>query len=377
MSVVLTSPSVVAPNGVIDPAVVRALRGLAAEDITVGVISNGTRPPWFSSEFPDDSVVFVQRQGRQDGRIIAELSSDCGIPTYDFVVLGGTDDDVKMAKNGGGVLIMAAWCGSSRAAQYGIAVGSPKEFEEVVNLVSQWPGEWYFEGKEALYSVRALANVSGKNVTAGQAEWAGKLVATVKDGGPRLQALLTVVSRSLLKSGIVAGADLIFGLYPSSNSANADGEVLSDLTHRLRTTTSRVHFAKKGDPLLLRHTPSTKRSRSGVSNRSNPSEQIESLVVNPSYRDKVSGRHVVLLDDCTTYGVSFGVAASLLRAAGAIGVDCIALGKFGNQLRYYEIDLTSDPFSPIPSSGYTVRTLREFSGSSHQAAQTALRGLIR
>ena len=249
----------------------------------------------------------------------------------------------------------------------------------MVRLVEGWPGLWYYGGSEAWYSVYALADVSGvgANITAAQAEWARRVVATVKGGGLRLPTLLTVGARSLFKSGIVSPKELMFGLYPSSVSSNDDDEVLSDFTHRLRTVTSRVRVAKRGAPLFLRHSASTKRSRGGVVDRTNPAEQVETLHVNPEYKRNIPGRHVILLDDCTTYGVSFGVASSFLRKAGAASVNCVALGKFGDQLRYYEITIKSDPFAPVARGQYAVSLMRHFAGTRNASAQTALRGLIR
>jgi len=377
MSVVITSPSVIAPNGVVDVAAASALDALARTPINVAVVSNHPQPPWFAAAFPGGAVQFAQLQRRQDGKVIAVLSTTSGIPVHDFIVLGATDDDVQMAKNGGAVLVSAGWAAVTGAASYGISVPDAMAFTDVVNLVGSWPGSWYFEGLEPWYSVYALADVSGMNVTAAQAAWATSIVSTVKNGGARLQALLTVGARSLFKSGMVLPTQLMFGLFPSSSSSNNDGEVLSDFTHRLRTVTSRVRFAKKGEPLLVRHKPSTKRSRSGVLDRSDPIEQIESLHLNPAYRGKVAGRHVVILDDCTTYGVSFGVASAYLRKAGAASVRCVALGKFGNQLRYYEIEIDADPFAPVRAGSYRVRVKRSFAGVHNPIAQTSLRGLIK
>lgn len=38
--------------------------------------------------------------------------------------------------------------------------------------------------------------------------------------------------------------------------------------------------------------------------------------LNPFYKDhqRLVGKNVIVVDDCTTYGVSFGVASALLRA---------------------------------------------------------------
>jgi hypothetical protein len=85
---------------------------------------------------------------------------------------------------------------------------------------------------------------------------------------------------------------------------------------------------------------------------------------------------VIVVDDCTTYGVSFGVAAALLRKAGAASITGVALGKFGDQLRYYEIDVKTDPFKPVVAGGFTVTAATWFPGGTSTVAQQVLQGLI-
>lgn len=378
MTVVLTSNRVIMRSGAPDPAVVSALTGLAAAGTEIGVISNHLKPAWFDSSFPAGSgVVHVQRLGRQNGSVISEIGEKHGIPTHDFVVLAADQNDVQMAKNGGAVVVAAGWAADVRTNGYGISVASPAEFVEVLGLVGSWPGDWYFVGDEPWYRVVSLSNVSGKYVGPAQEAFAAKVVGTIKEGGSRLQALLVVTARSLLTDGVAGRENLMWGFYPSAASTNADGETLADFAHRLRTVASRVRLAQRGTPLLIRHTASLKRSRGGAGDRSDPSNQIETLHLNPAYRRTVKGRNVVLLDDCTTYGVSFGVSAALLRAAGAASVTCVALGKFGDCLSYYEIDVDSDPFAPVTANDYSVRASRRFAGSRNTAAQNALIHLIK
>ena len=377
MSILLTSPSVVAPAGVVDTAVAQALTALRADGVTVGVISNHSEPAWFKKTFTTSGVVFVHRRGRQDDSVIADVGAKHGIPVHEFIVLGASEDDVQMAKNGGAVLLPAGWAAEEKVASYGIAVANAAELKDTITLIGGWPGSWFFEGTEPAYTVRSLSDVSGKYVSSTQEDFARKVVNTIKGGGSRLQALLIVTARSLLMSGIAAQDDLMWGVYPSSASKNADDEVLSDFGHRLRTTVSKVRFAKRGDPLFVRHVASAKRSSGGGGDRTDPSGQIETLHLNPAYKGKVKGRNVVVLDDCTTYGVSFGVAAGLLRAAGAASVSCVALGKFGNQLRYYKVDINVDPFAPVRPGGYAASMVGSFSGRHNTTAQTALRDLIK
>lgn len=377
MSIILASPTVVAPGGIVNGSVAAVLEALAGAGTTVGVISNQPQPPWFSAAFAGGRVQFVQRHRRQDGSIITDFGAVHSIPAHDFIVLAATNDDVQMAKNGGGVLVPAGWAADAKVADYGIAVADGAELKDALGLIDGWPGSWYFEGTEPWYGVRSLSDVSGKHVSTPQEEFARKVVNTIKGGGPRLQALLVVAARSLLMSGTAAQDKLMWGVYPSSASANDDGETLSDFGHRLRTVVSKVHWAKRGAPLLIRHTRSAKRSYGASGDRTDPADQIETLHINPEYRGKVAGRHVVMLDDCATYGVSFGVASAFLRKAGAASVSCVALGKFGNQLRYYEIDIGSDPFAPVAAGQYTMRLMRHFAGTTNPAAQAALRGLIK
>jgi len=375
--VLLTSLRVVAPTGVLDPDVGAALAQLAAHGLPIAVVSNHPEPSWFKSTLGTAQVVFVERRGRQDGAVIREVAARMKVAPHDFIVLGASTEDVQMAKNGGAVLLAAGWVADPKVVGYGIAVGDIREVSETLSLISEWPGTWYYEGSEPRYTVRALSNVSGKNVTPTQEVFATKLVATIKQGGPRLQALLVVTARSLLMSGIAAQENLMWGVFPSSSSDNTDDEVLSDFAHRLRTTVSNVRLARRGDPLFLRHTATAKRSRGGTGERTDPRSQIETLHLNPKYARNVRGRNVVVLDDCTTYGVSFGVAAGFLRAAGAASISCVALGKFGNQLRYYEIDLNGDPFAPINKGQYEVSTQRPFAGQENAGSQAALRDLIK
>ena len=373
MSVVLTSPSVIAPGGVVNLSLTGALEGLAKTGAVVAVVSNHSKPGWFQSVFPTQAVQFMHVRGRQGGKVVSNVASKYNVPPHDCIVLGITDTDAKMARDGGAVLLSAAWGAVSRAVDYGIPVSNVNEFLQAVTLVDRCAGAWYFEGSGPWYAVRALADASGRSVSAAQTAWAQKIENTINGGGSRLTALLATGAKSFFMSGIVKPSNLMFGIYPSSRSDNKDREVLGDFLHRLRTATSRVQFAKKGSPLLVRHTAAMKRSQSGTSNRSDPSEQLETVHLNPEYTGKVKGRHVVIMDDCTAYGVSFGVASALLRKAGAASVSCVALGKIGDRLQYLEIAITGNPFRPISSGQYSVLTTRPLQGKHDTAAHILLR----
>jgi len=376
MLVVLASPGVVTASAGSENAVAAALGAIVKAGHPVGIISNSGKPDWFDARFAGTDVEFRQEQGRQSGAFVKAVAQHVHLHNHDVLVLASTIEDMEMGKNGGAVLVAAGWSSDEKVRALGIGVKNPDELFQTVTLTDAWPGQWWFTGDEPWYSVKSLSDLSTLHKDITQVDFGNRIKATVKQGGPRLMALLTIAARSLLKDGIANEEKLAFGVYPSSSSSNNDTEVLSDFCHRLRTTVSRVHFAKRDQPLFIRHSASSKRSQGGGGDRTDPSEQIETLHLNPRYKGKLGGRHVFVVDDCTTYGVSFGVAAALLRAAGAKKVTGVALGKFGQQLRYYETEIKSDPFAPIVRGSYHVNINRKCNGIASVAAQSTLVSLV-
>lgn len=378
MLIIMTSPDAVLRGGQPDPTIVRVLTDAKAAKNPVGLISNHAEPGWFAGCFGASGVQFLRSPGRQSGDVVAENAKKFGLNPHDVLVLATKDEDVQMGKNGGAVLIAAGWSNDRVVKALGIRVDDAQQLQEVIDLTKGWSGQWWFSADKARYKVRALADLSGYAVPNAQEVFGKRLTNTVKNGGSRLNALLAVTARSLLTDGTIAARDLLWGVYPSSCSNNNDSEVLSDFTHRLRTTVSRVQFAKRDEPLFIRHTASSKRSRGGGGDRSDPTEQILTIHVNPFYKKsgRLKDKHVIVIDDCTTYGVSFGVAAAFLRKAGAASVTGVALGKFGDRLQYHQIDINSDPFTPVAKGGFTAAAAGGFAGMNNNAAQQVLRTLI-
>lgn len=373
MSILLTSPGTIeTPPHSERLQVVLAQASLRG--VPVVVVSNHPKPAWFDTAFAGSRVQFQFARGRQNGAIVRQLADNHLLEPHDVLVLAGNEVDIQMAKNGGAVTLALGWCKLNKIRKLGIQVTNPNELATVLDLIVRWRGQWWYQGKEAHYTIKALADLSTYGKAQPLATFAAQLTNTVKHGGAKLNSLLAITARSLMTDGFDEVKLLAWGIYPSSGSKNDDTDALSDFGHRLRTTVSKVHFAERGEPLLIRHRPSPKRSAGGTGNRHDPTDQIKSLHLNPHYRDKLNGKHVVMLDDCTTYGVSFGVAAALLREAGASGMTGIALGKFGSQLKFYDIELLDDPFEPVDD--FHIKTEREFNGTSDPAVQRDLRDLI-
>lgn len=376
MVMLVCSPRAIAPIGVPSQPLVHALITIAAQGHPVGVISNHPKPSWFDGCFNGSSVQFLQEIGRQNGDVISLNAAKFGLKPHDALVLAGSKDDVHMGKNGHAVLLAAGWATDAEVQALGIKIADADELLSVFGLTENWSGQWWYSADKPLYSVRALADLSQYGKTFTQQQFADKVKQTAKHGGPRLNALLAVTARSLLTDGWGSKKDSLWGVYPSSSSDNDDTEILSDFTHRLRTTVSRVRFCKRGEPLFIRHTASPKRHTGGGGDRTDPTSQIQTLYLNPAYKGKINGRHVVVVDDCLSYGLSFSVASAFLRKAGAASVTGIALGKFGEQLRYYEITILSDPFQPVIKGGWKMKPNEWWVGKKSQVSQNLLTTLI-
>lgn len=380
MLIVLTSPDALLCQGSLAQDLVDVLKQAKAAGNPTALVSNHKQPDWFDAVFAGSGVQFMHEYGRQGGDVVSRNAQKFALQPFDVVVLATKDVDVQMGKNGGALLVAADWSTDKQVAALGIRVASAADFEEVIDLTAGWPGNWWFSADGPRYAVRALSDLSTKKygLTGAQQVFALGLTSTVKNGGAKLNALLAVTARSLLMEGFGEKKNLVWGVYPSSKRENGDDEVLSDFNHRLRTTVSRVRFAMRGQPLFVRHAASSKRSAGGGGDRTDPSEQVRTVHLNPYYAkgSRLVGKHVVIIDDCTTYGVSFGVAAAFLRAAGAAAVTGVALGKFGSQLRYYEIDIASNPFEPVPAGAFKVIVSAGMIGTTNQASQSSLQGLI-
>ena len=108
-------------------------------------------------------------------------------------------------------------------------------------------------------------------------------------------------------------------------------------THR-RNLARFIDFATKlfrqqfKDNLLERHTPAKKSAFERWAGR-DPSftNQTNTVRLNPVYRRRLPGKHVLVVDDFTTAGYSFECARNLLLIGGARRVTCASFGCYGTR----------------------------------------------
>ena len=356
--------------------IVAALSELA-KTATIAVVSNLPEPHWFEECFGDSNVQFAQWKRRQGGDSIREFAEEHGLPSHEVVVFAGSQDDIAMARNGNALLVTARWASEKYVSSTGVCVRSGSQLVRVMELLEGWSGESWFRATCGGYSVEAICDISTFYKNDEQRHFGEAVRDVVKeDGGPLLNSLLAVTSCVLVAGGINDKKKQMWGLYPSSSSSNDDTDTLSDFTHRLRTSVSSFHMARRDSPLFKRHTDAVKRSRDRSVDRTDPTSEIESLHLNPDYQGKIAGRNIVVLDDCTTYGISMAVAAGLLRKAGAKSVTCLALGKLGRCFECYDLKVTSDPFRPVGPGHWSCSTTSSTVEGEFNGTQRALRKLL-
>lgn len=376
MLALIVSPDALRETGKISRNIVELLSVINRGGTPVFVVTNQGLTDKVVAYLRGLKIGYVHANARQKGHPVREIAQSLNIAAHDVLVLAVNETDMQMAKTGGAILIEGTWSTDKRVAGLGMKVSDMDQLREVIDVSRGWTSQWWYKGIGSSYDVRALVDLSSNRyVSNDQAAFARKITNTAKNGGARLTALLAITCRSLKMDNVLDG-QLFWTIFPSSGSANDDTEVLSDFVQRLRTAASGVHFAKRGDPLFIRHTKSVKRSTSNVGDRTDPENQILTLHLNPNYKSQIKKRNVIVIDDCTTYGVSFAVAAAFLYAAGAKKVTGIALGKFGSRLEHVNIKLLTDPFAPIQKRGFEIVSREGFQESTDSEAQAVLQAII-
>lgn len=373
----LTSPSVFPDDGAARTELIEALYGVS-QFASVAVVSNHEQPDWFTEEVDVEQVGFFQIRGRQQGDWLRDHAEKSGVPARQVVVLAGSITDIQMSVNNNALLVGAGWVDDEYIAKTGLKASEPGDIGDLARLYAEWEGRSWYRAAGPGYTVEALCDISTWQKGIEQ-QRVGELVKdAVKHATPRLNGLLAVAAGSLVRTGIIHEGDLLWGAYPSSASTNEEEEAMCDFTHRLRTSLSRVKLAKRGEPLFWRHQPAPKRSAGQGGDRTDPTSEVESLHLNPFYgkNKRLVDKDVILLDDCTTYGVSMGVAAGFLRKAGARSVSCLAIGKFGRKFDCYDLRLNSSPFRPVEAGSWSLEASEWTEEPESHTDQAALRRLL-
>ncbi|MFZ9937898.1 MAG: phosphoribosyltransferase [Luteolibacter sp.] len=356
-------------TGSIYTPVIEALRAIKAQGSEILLVSNRERPNWLDDTF--DFLHFIECPNRQSGNVIPELikqNPHLNLLHKEFIILGSSDHDLRMATNSKSLLIRCEWAELGETmAKYGVPWSDPSSLPALISYLDDaYP--WHFVSHGEFLDVYALTNAGTHSETDERiAGLINRLRKYLKDRVPGFKSGITLHLLSSIYATPIFEEVELWSYYPSSASDNSGEEVMGELCRRARE----IYKKRLSDPVFLRHTASPKRHIVG-GDRNDPTSQLVSVHLNPVYRDKIRGKVVAVLDDYLTRGVSFGVSSSLLMAAGAKKVVAVAVGKFGDCSNRYEIDLSGrDVFSPLlPPFGYKVNSM---SGTVEHGARLAFK----
>jgi hypothetical protein len=338
------------------PGVIEALREVYTNGSPTIVLSNLPKPRlWDDHGFLKfHECGFIRSRG--SGKIVGEIlagSANKGLRHSDIIVLGAKDRDFFMAVNSRSLLIRCDWAAplEDRIANYGVPFAKPANIPAVVRLL-EGGAPWYFVHTGGFLTIYAQTNAGTKFETdAKMIRLVESLRNCLKSGAAHLaKAFMLHFLSSIYSTEQFSDVD-VWGFYPSSNSTNIEEEIMADFCREARVTFGQ----RTRGPLFIRHKASPRRHLGG-GDRTDPTSQLATVHLNPRYRGRLQGKTVAVLDDYLTYGVSFGVAAALLKSAGAAHVFGAALGKFGSCANCYRISINSDPFAPLDdysAHGYT------------------------
>lgn len=336
-------------------------------------VSDRPEPPWLkplSSWLKFCPALSFGHGSRKNGKFIEgllEVNKGANLRKSQIIMLGYGEADVPMYANSQTVLIRCDWRPDlhSKIRPYGIPCSTTKSLGGILNLLDE-ESPWYFTHEDPVCDTYCLTNAATRVGNDSELKaLAAQLQSCLKSGNPQKRQEFIISLLSSLYATDAFKAANIWTYYPSSRSSNNGSELICDFVEMARTT---FKCRRKKNPLFIRHTPTAARHASPQHNRESPDSQIRSIHIHPDYMHSITGKTVAVLDDYTTTGVSFSVAAAFLKKAGAAKVLAVAMGKFPRTSYIQEIELQSSPFAPVHNF-QTVRTLAQSGTYAPQASE--------
>lgn len=305
---------------------------------------------FYNSPVNQDKIKVINRKN------IAKYTDDC----KKNIFLGVKDVDLFNATASKILLLYPTWAATNekRCKQYGIPISDFKSLEKLITIIARQKAFYYSLKVDERTTVYALTSANNYGATINENEAINKLHETLKNGDPsHLQAIMCYLLAGIMSHDDLKSTD-IWGIMPSS------GTTLNTEMMAIKKQCRYLTGKKLPENILLRHTETSKSHGTSRDTRLSigAKKHLDTMILNPYYKDKLANKTVTILDDYVTNGISFEAARNLLEAENVKQINFVAIGRFrsrmSNGLGIYQKEsysLAEDLFSANTSAQLTKR----------------------
>lgn len=285
------------------------------------------------------------------------VAHEFGIDKNRLVYIGDDDKtDGICAINAGVLYLNAGW--SNANPRWGINLTRPSSILSFTKAFLLREPRWYWKveldtPRMGHVSAKALVT-AGKIVGSGGADWDPEVLRATKHvlkDDEEYQFAKIRYSRflsyylitTIYLEGLHEAVDW-WTVYPP-HGGNNHRKILTQFIDKA----SKLFKDRYIGDLLLRYKPAQRSSATRRMQRDPGFEnQINTIRLNEEYRQRLEGKHVLVVDDFSTVGYGFEASRMLLMAGGAKQVTCISLGRYGSDynLRGLKPGVAFDPWAP-------------------------------
>lgn len=345
------SNTLASPSGKMAPLMPEAIARCREHGLKVAIVTNGRRTQTLAAlqkaDIEVDLVLGSDTVGakKPSPAFCEKAIVHFGVKPHECVYLGDDDKtDALCAVNAGVLYLAAHW--ANPAAQYGIPCGTPDSFIRFVFRFLVQPPFWYqhIEAKDRrgrMVAVRGLYFTTRTSTLLKDVLKYGydPKVGDVKGRGFLFRRLLS----SLYGTGLIGDIDY-WTWYPSH-----DGNPIRPKHAEFLLQTSRLFRDRYLPDLLHRHKAAAKAAFARARGE-DPGflNQVNSVHVNPLYRERIQRKRVLVVDDFSTKGYSFECARNLLLHAGAGSVLGVCFARYHSDyvIQSPRKGLSFDPWTP-------------------------------
>jgi hypothetical protein len=331
------SKTICSPTSIVFPLMREAIARLRGYGIRVAIVTNErtdkTAAALHRARIEVDLVLGSDAVGAKKPSPVCcyKAMAHFGVQPNECAYLGDDDKtDALCAVNAGLLYLSARW--ANPTALYGLPCDTPDSLIRFVVRFLLQPPFWYQQvvTRDRLGRPVEMLGMYRTNRASTLLKDVLKFGFDLKVGAVGARGFLF---RRLLASLYCAGltADIDYWTwYPSH-----DGSPIRAKHSIFLQQTTRLFRDRYLPDLFVRHSPATK-SAFARAKGVDPGflNQMNSIHLNPAYRDRIVAKRILVVDDFSTKGYSFECARNLLLAAGAASVMGVCFARYHD---YYVI----------------------------------------